>query len=164
MSVRESREAIVREHMESENRHEFDVTMGTFHHPRYEIVATGDVHDGEEAVRQYFADTRRAFPDQRNELLELQRAGASRLRKVSSVSPVPVWEQFLNVRAGREVNPSPPEVGLRMARLWDAIRESTERGGAVVSIPVAKAPVAPGGGDHEPRVPIATGLAGTVGS
>jgi predicted dehydrogenase len=98
------------------------------------------------------------------ELLELQRAGASRLRKVSSVSPVPVWEQFLNVRAGREVNPSPPEVGLRMARLWDAIRESTERGGTVVSIPVATAPVAFGGGDHGSHSTIATGLAGTVGS
>jgi steroid delta-isomerase-like uncharacterized protein len=69
--LRTRREAIVREHMESENRHEFDTTIDTFHHPRYEIIATGDVHDGEEAVRGYFADTRRAFPDQRNELIEL---------------------------------------------------------------------------------------------
>jgi steroid delta-isomerase-like uncharacterized protein len=69
--LRQARETIVREHMESENRHEFDTTIDTFHHPRYEIIATGDVHDGEEAVRKYFADTRRAFPDQRNELLEL---------------------------------------------------------------------------------------------
>jgi predicted dehydrogenase len=68
------------------------------------------------------------------EVLELQRAGAGRLRKVRSVAPTPVWEQFLNVRAGRSVNPSPPEVGLRMARLWDAIRESTTRGGAVVTV------------------------------
>jgi predicted dehydrogenase len=75
------------------------------------------------------------------EALELQRAGAGRLRKVRSIAPMPVWEQFLNVRAGREVNPSPPEVGLRMARLWDAIRESAGRGGAVVDI---GAPVAPG--------------------
>jgi steroid delta-isomerase-like uncharacterized protein len=69
--LRTRRDAIVREHMESENRHEFDTTIDTFHHPRYEIIATGDVHDGEEAVRGYFADTRRAFPDQRNELIEL---------------------------------------------------------------------------------------------
>jgi len=64
----------VREHMESENRHEFDVTMGTFHHPRYEIVPTGEVHDGAEAVQQYFDDSRTAFPDQRNELIELHHA------------------------------------------------------------------------------------------
>ena len=56
--------------------------------------------------------------------------GVARLRKVSSVAPMRVWDQFLNVRAGTTANPSPPEVGLRMARLWDAIRESTERGGA----------------------------------
>jgi predicted dehydrogenase len=73
------------------------------------------------------------------ETLELQRAGAGRLRKVRSIAPMPVWEQFLNVREGREPNPSPPEVGLRMARLWDAIRESAARDGAVVTNPTAAA-------------------------
>jgi steroid delta-isomerase-like uncharacterized protein len=72
VSLREKREAIVREHMESENRHDFDTTMGTFHHPRYEIIATGDVHDGERAVAEYFEETRAAFPDQRNELIALR--------------------------------------------------------------------------------------------
>src|SRR6266550_6201571 len=69
--VRRARERIVREHMESENRHEFDVTMGTFHHPRYELIATGDVFDGEAEVAAYFEETRTAFPDQRNELIAL---------------------------------------------------------------------------------------------
>jgi steroid delta-isomerase-like uncharacterized protein len=72
--VRQRREAIVREHMESENRHDFDTTMKTFHHPRYEIIATGDVHDGETAVARYFEETRAAFPDQRNELIALHHA------------------------------------------------------------------------------------------
>jgi ketosteroid isomerase-like protein len=66
-TLRERREATVREHMESENRHEFDVTMNTFDHPRYEIVPTGEVHDGPEAVAEYFRTSRSAFPDQRNE-------------------------------------------------------------------------------------------------
>ena len=66
------------------------------------------------------------------ERLEIQRAGSKRLTSVRSVATRTVWEQFLAVRAGREPNPSPPEVGLRMARLWDAIRESSSRGGAVV--------------------------------
>lgn len=35
-----------------------------------------------------------------------------------------VWEQFLKVRAGRQANPCPPEVGLRFARLMDMIRKS----------------------------------------
>jgi steroid delta-isomerase-like uncharacterized protein len=73
-TVRETRERIVREHMESENRHEFDVTMATFHHPRYEIVPTGDVFDGEDEVAAYFAETRAAFPDQRNRLIAMHHA------------------------------------------------------------------------------------------
>jgi steroid delta-isomerase-like uncharacterized protein len=73
-SLRERREAVVREHMESENRHEFDVTLGTFDHPRYEIIATGEVHDGPDEVMGYFAETRAAFPDQRNELIGLHHA------------------------------------------------------------------------------------------
>jgi steroid delta-isomerase-like uncharacterized protein len=70
-ALRARRESIVREHMESENRHEFDVTLGTFSHPRYEIVPTGDVYDGAEEVSRYFEETRAAFPDQRNELIAL---------------------------------------------------------------------------------------------
>jgi steroid delta-isomerase-like uncharacterized protein len=58
---------IVREHMESENRHEFEVTMATFDHPRYEIIPTGEVFDGPDEVAEYFRSTRAAFPDQRNE-------------------------------------------------------------------------------------------------
>src|SRR4030081_2822103 len=72
--MRTRREAVVREHMESENRHEFDATMATFGHPRYEIVPTGDVYDGEQEGARYFAETRAAFPDQRNELIGMYEA------------------------------------------------------------------------------------------
>jgi len=73
-SLRARREAVVREHMESENRHDFDATIGTFARPRYEIVPTGEVFDGEVEVRGYFAASRAAFPDQRNELRVLRHA------------------------------------------------------------------------------------------
>jgi len=73
-TLRARREAVVREHMESENRHEFDVTLRTFAHPRYELIATGEVYDGEEAVRSYYAASRAAFPDQRNEVRTLHHA------------------------------------------------------------------------------------------
>jgi predicted dehydrogenase len=50
--------------------------------------------------------------------------------------PVPpslgVWEQFLEIRSGRSPNTSPPEVGLRMAKLWDAIRVSAAKNGIPV--------------------------------
>ena len=64
--LRASREAVVRDHMESENRRDFDATIATFAHPRYELVATGQVFDGVDAVREYYATSRAAFPDQRN--------------------------------------------------------------------------------------------------
>jgi steroid delta-isomerase-like uncharacterized protein len=74
VDLRTAREAVVREHMESENRHEFDVTLGTFGHPRYEIIPTGDVFDGEAEVMAYFDESRTAFPDQRNRLIALHHA------------------------------------------------------------------------------------------
>ena len=45
-----------------------------------------------------------------------------------------VWEEFLSAREGRIVNPSPAELGLRMAHLWDAIRESAARDGEPVRL------------------------------
>ena len=70
--LRAVREATVREHMERENAHDFDAVMKTFAHPRYELVATDQIHDGEQAVREYFRVSRTAFPDQRNELISLR--------------------------------------------------------------------------------------------
>jgi steroid delta-isomerase-like uncharacterized protein len=72
--LRKKREELVREHMDSENRHEFDATLDTFEHPRYELIATGEIYDGTEEVDRYYQETRRAFPDQRNELLALHHA------------------------------------------------------------------------------------------
>jgi steroid delta-isomerase-like uncharacterized protein len=65
------REALVREHMESENDHDFNTTLRTFGHPRYELIATGETFDGEAEVGAYYAQTRAAFPDQRNELIAM---------------------------------------------------------------------------------------------
>jgi steroid delta-isomerase-like uncharacterized protein len=73
-ALRKKREEIVREHMDSENRHEFDATLETFGHPRYELIGTGEVYDGPDEVAAYYGQTRRAFPDQRNELLALHHA------------------------------------------------------------------------------------------
>ncbi len=73
-TLRARREAVVREHMDSENRHDFDATLQTFDHPRYEIIATGDVYDGAEAVSEYYRTSRAAFPDQRNENVVLYHA------------------------------------------------------------------------------------------
>jgi predicted ester cyclase len=73
-ALRRDRESIVRLHMDAENRLDFHTALGTFGHPRYELIATGTVHDGSDAVAQYFKDSRAVFPDQRNELISLRHA------------------------------------------------------------------------------------------
>ena len=67
MTLDEERLAVVREHMEAENRLDFDAVIDTFSHPRYELIPTGSVFDGEAEVRDYFAFSRAIFPDQHNE-------------------------------------------------------------------------------------------------
>jgi ketosteroid isomerase-like protein len=67
--------AVVRQHMEAENRKDFDAVIATFAHPRYELMPTGRVFDGEPAVREYFTRSRSTFPDQRNENAVLRPAG-----------------------------------------------------------------------------------------
>lgn len=66
-ALRERRIALVREHMQSENELRFDDTLRTFDHPRYELIATGEIYDGPEEVAGYYEASRSAFPDQRNE-------------------------------------------------------------------------------------------------
>lgn len=73
-TLRDRRDAVLREHMDSENRLDFEATLGTFAHPRYELIGTGQVFDGDAEVRQYYAASRAAFPDQRNEILAVHHA------------------------------------------------------------------------------------------
>ena len=66
--LRQRRLAIIREHMDTEVAKEFDATLATFNgHPHYEIMATGEVFDGNDEVMGYYLRTRTAFPDQRHE-------------------------------------------------------------------------------------------------
>jgi hypothetical protein len=68
------------------------------------------------------------------ERLEIQRRDADRLRAVRTPRSTGVWQQFQAVRRGEIANPSPPEVGLRMARLYDAIKASAAQGGQAVQL------------------------------
>ena len=66
--LRQRRLEIIREHMDTEVTQEFDRTLATFNgHPRYEIMPTGQVFDGDDEVMGYYRLTRTAFPDQRHD-------------------------------------------------------------------------------------------------
>jgi steroid delta-isomerase-like uncharacterized protein len=67
-ALRDKRLALIKEHMQTEVTHDFDKTLATFNgHPRYEIMPTGQVFDGDDEVMGYYRTTRTAFPDQRHE-------------------------------------------------------------------------------------------------
>lgn len=68
---RTRREAVVLEHMQSENVQEWDRTMATFSHARYELP-DGRIVDGYDDVLRYWIEGRTVVPDQRNELIELE--------------------------------------------------------------------------------------------
>lgn len=73
-ALRALREAIVLEHLESENEHEFDTAVGAFDHPRCEIVSTGQVFDGRDEFAGYYARLGSAFADWGTRLVELHHA------------------------------------------------------------------------------------------
>jgi len=67
-NLRQRRLEIIGEHFRTEVTHEFDLTLATFNgHPHYEIMATGQVFDGDDEVMGYYRTTRTAFPDQRHD-------------------------------------------------------------------------------------------------
>lgn len=66
------------------------------------------------------------------EILKVQKAGDPDMMPVRVPKSLGVWEQFLAVRQGKIPNPCPPEVGLRMARLYDAIKASAAQNGQPV--------------------------------
>lgn len=66
--LRAKRLAMLAEHFASEVDREFERTIATFAGtPRYEIIPTGQVHEGTDAVLAYHRAQRTAFPDQRHD-------------------------------------------------------------------------------------------------
>lgn len=70
--TRAARERLVLDHFHDEVDHLWDEVLSTFPHPHYEIIPTLTVHDGNEEVRQYYIDTRVAFPDQDHEIISFR--------------------------------------------------------------------------------------------
>jgi steroid delta-isomerase-like uncharacterized protein len=73
-SLQQTRERIVREHVDAENRRDYEAALATFHRPRYEFVATDEVFEGDEEVMAHWEELDRAFPDQDDETLALHHA------------------------------------------------------------------------------------------
>lgn len=72
--LRAKREEIVLEHIDAENRCDYEAALATFARPRYEFVATDEVYEGEEEVMEHWLEFDRAFPDQHDEIIAFHHA------------------------------------------------------------------------------------------
>lgn len=72
--LRRKREELVRRHVEAENAADFETALATFSHPRYEYVATDEIHDGAKEVMAHWRELENAFPDQLVEIMKLHSA------------------------------------------------------------------------------------------
>ena len=70
--VLRAREKVVLDHFHDEVVQDWDATLSTFPHPHYELIPMMRVHDGDTEVREYYHDTRVAFPDQDHEIIALR--------------------------------------------------------------------------------------------
>jgi predicted dehydrogenase len=96
------------------------------------------LHGCGETIRPYASDVRvfgtKAImhTDVWGRWLKIQRHGRKHMRTVNVPPSLGAWEQFLAVREGKIPNPCPPEAGLRMSRLLDAIQASAAQNGTPV--------------------------------
>ena len=72
--LRSKREEIVLEHIDAENRCDYEAALATFDRPRYEFVATDEVFEGADQVMEHWLEFDRAFPDQRDEVIAFHHA------------------------------------------------------------------------------------------
>ena len=114
-SLTEARIQTVRDHMALEVTHDWDAVIATFEHPRYEMYGSGNVFDGEESVRAYFAASRTPFPDQGNEIIAIAHAGDTVLVEFwltgTHLGPLRV--------AGRTVEPTGKSFRVRMVATFE---------------------------------------------
>lgn len=61
-ALRRTREALVLRHVAAENARDLEAVMATFARPRYEIIPTGMVFDGDDAVRAMLRQQWRDLP------------------------------------------------------------------------------------------------------
>jgi steroid delta-isomerase-like uncharacterized protein len=62
-SLDDKRVALVNEHMRLENAYDFPGCVGVFGRPQYQLVADGELYDGQDRVRYFLAQNHTAFPD-----------------------------------------------------------------------------------------------------
>lgn len=65
------RQQLVRDHVDAENRADYEAALATFSHPRYEYVASDEIYDGADEVMAHWDELHTAFPDQEVKIVAL---------------------------------------------------------------------------------------------
>ena len=69
--LRQRREAVVREHLDAENRQDVQGVLATFATPKYDVKPLGTVNDGAEAVHELMTGLFTGFPDFHVDVLDI---------------------------------------------------------------------------------------------
>ena len=72
--------------------------------------------------------------DSWGKFLDIQWHRKTGWEKVNVPESSGVWEEFLSVREGKIANPSPLELGLRTAKMWENIKKSAANNGNPIEI------------------------------
>lgn len=86
--VRELRERLLITHVEAENNDDVDAVLATFSHPRYELMPSGSIYDGEAEVRRYYRE-KAERPRRRYEVVALYHSDDAVIVEIRTLSMEP---------------------------------------------------------------------------
>lgn len=83
--LRAQREQILVEHVEAENSNDVDAVIATFARPRYELVPTQEIFDGDAEVRRYYRE-KEARGRRRYEIVQLYHSDDAVIVEIRTLS------------------------------------------------------------------------------
>ena len=86
-ALRKKREEICLAHMAAENAHQFDDAIGLFACPRYDLMATGEVYEGQSVLSGLMLENVTAFPDFRYDFDRIRARRGRRARETRPPGP-----------------------------------------------------------------------------
>lgn len=110
-AVLTAREAVLEQHFAAQNSGDVEGVIASFERPRIEMIASGRVVEGEDAVRALLLDRRRGFPDQSFELVAIHQA--------ERAATVEFWMSGTHLGPLHDVEPSGRRFRVRMAAIFD---------------------------------------------
>ncbi|BCB88578.1 nuclear transport factor 2 family protein [Phytohabitans suffuscus] len=93
------RNAVLMEHIAAENDEDVDRVIATFTHPRYEIVPTGEIFDGESGVRRYYAQKAATRPSNRYEVVKMHHCDTAVIVEIRTLSREPAPPHKIDFRS-----------------------------------------------------------------